>query len=160
MLGTPPAFILSQDQTLDKFLYTVPSGTTYLFYRAFYLLLFLLCWVFLLTLFRNCEILHFQFLSTHFLFNSLYFSRHQISSRKSNVCCSIFKDQTNSPSRILLYFMLQFSALKLTAYLLYNNLFQKSSLFLKVFLLFPNFFRYSDFLDKFQSCFCDKCIII
>ena len=87
MLGTPPAFILSQDQTLEIF-YIQSLRTTYLFFRASVLLFYF----FVRVLFSlwNREFLALQFTISCLL---LYFVLSLALIYLYMMCCSIFKDQ-------------------------------------------------------------------
>ena len=77
MLCTPPAFILSQDQTLENIVYLSPSFLgAKSYFRAFVALLLLLCLSSILNL--NCSSLHRTFVF------ALYLS----------LCCSIFNDRS------------------------------------------------------------------
>ena len=77
MLCTPPAFILSQDQTLENIVYLSPSSLgAKSYFRAFVALLLLLCLSSILNL--NCSSLHRTFVF------ALYLS----------LCCSIFNDRS------------------------------------------------------------------
>ena len=83
MLGTPPAFILSQDQTLEIFLYTSLFRLTYLLFRARSALSY--CSEFLLLESRVLALP----VSISLYLVPLYFSRSHTS---LYVCCSIFND--------------------------------------------------------------------
>ena len=87
MLGTPPAFILSQDQTLEIF-YIQSFRTTYQFFRASVLLFYF----FVRVLFSlwNREFLALQFTISCLL---LYFVLSLALIYLYMMCCSIFKDQ-------------------------------------------------------------------
>ena len=87
MLGTPPAFILSQDQTLEIILYTVLLGL-HNFVSSFVLLFYF----FVRVLFSlwNREFLALQFTISCLL---LYFVLSLALIYLYMMCCSIFKDQ-------------------------------------------------------------------
>ena len=83
MLGTPPAFILSQDQTLEIFLYTSLFWLTYLLFRARSALSYCLEYLLL-----ESRVLALP-VSISLYLVPLYFSRSHTS---LYVCCSIFND--------------------------------------------------------------------
>ena len=83
VLGTPPAFILSQDQTLEIFLYTSLFRLTYLLFRARSALSYCLEYLLL-----ESRVLALP-VSISLYLVPLYFSRSHTS---LYVCCSIFND--------------------------------------------------------------------
>ena len=141
MLGTPPAFILSQDQTLEIF-YIQSFRTTYLFFRASVLLFYFFVRV-LFSLWNR------EFLALQFTISCLLFTLYFLSLSYISIWCVVqfsrtkFSEDSSSSAP-------PFSR---TACTLYHLSLLLSSGFLKFFWVFFNFFYFISPLTSVKTIF-------